>query len=225
MSRIFVFAVLVTSLCATSAADIVIDGYTDETNDRFTNSPSFIGNNFDGLGNNLDFSGVGQNAGRRWATLVSRNVIITAEHFNPRNSVVHFYEGNDPTGSSVSRTVLRGERIGSTDIWLGVLNSNVPDSISAYEVASQFLSGTPNPLADAPFDDAGDYQDLSAYVFGRSPFNTGSDATRESYNDQAVGRNRITGYAENVAFDGQSDNGNPSNAQIACPAKGMAKSS
>ena len=54
-------------------ADISINGYTDETNDRFTNSSSFIGNGY-------NLSGVGQTNGGtsgtagNWATAISRNV-------------------------------------------------------------------------------------------------------------------------------------------------------
>jgi hypothetical protein len=199
--RISFLTAALAALCSVATADIVIDGYTDDTNDRFTNSPDFIAAQY-------DLSGLGQNSGRRWATALSRNVIVSAAHFTPSGSVVHFYEGNDATAGSISRTVNpeSGMRVPGTDIWLGVLNSNLPDTITSYDIASQILSAAPNPGAEAPFDDAGDYQDVNAFLVGRSPFNTNADASREAYNDQAIGRNQITGYAENVAFRGLADN-------------------
>lgn len=64
-------------------AAIVIDGYTHATNDRFTDSPTFVLNG-------SDLSGVGQDASGRWATAISRNVIISANHFQPSGTVFSF---------------------------------------------------------------------------------------------------------------------------------------
>jgi len=78
-----------------------------------------------------------------------------------------------------------------------VLDQPLPESITFYSFANQVLSAAPS---------AGSYQNKVAYVFGRSPFDenlTGDN--RFAYNDQAVGRNRIDGYLENVSFLGLSD--------------------
>ena len=47
--------------------------------------------------------------------------------------------------------------------------------------------------------DAGSFKGLIAYMFGRSP------ASHIDSQDQAVGRNLITGYSENVDFIGNTD--------------------
>ncbi len=170
-----------------SRADIIIDDYTAQTNDRFTNDASFIAAGF-------DLSGVGQASNGRWATAISRNVIISANHFRPTGTIT-FFETNDPDGNSVTRTLVSGIKIPNTDLFLGVLDSFLPGSIAHYSFATEPLSG-PNGTLVA----AGTYQDRNAYLFGRSP------ETQAANRDQAVGRNRISGYLENVDFAGNSDN-------------------
>lgn len=181
-------------------AAITIDGYSDATNDRFTNSGSFIGGA-------LDFSGVGQATSGRWATAISRNVVISAFHFAP-SGTIRFYEGNDPASAPVQRSVISGSgiRVGGTDLWLGVLDANLPSNIAHYSFATEALSGPPPSGGSSTLVPAGSFQDLEAYVFGRSPFDetVGGD-NRFAHNDQAVGRNRISGYTENVDFLGNAD--------------------
>ena len=194
--------------CSTVFGDIVIDGYTAATNDRFTNSASFILNGH-------DLSGIGQTDGGtsgsqgRWATAISRNVIISAYHYRPGiNNTIYFYPGNDPSVMPVERHVVSGQKIAGTDLYVGVLNEILPGSIKHYDFAQEQLSGTP-PNGDEFFlSDAGIYQGLNSYMFGKSPFDHNSDPNddRTSYNDQAVGRNIISGFSENVPFAGNNDN-------------------
>lgn len=170
-----------------SRADIIIDGYTAQTNDRFTNHASFIAADF-------NLSGVGQASNGRWATAISRNVIISANHFRPTGTIT-FFETNDPNGNFVTRTVVSGIKVPNTDLYLGVLDSFLPGSIVHYSFATEPLSGPEGTLVSA-----GIYQGMNAYLFGRSP------ETQASNRDHAVGRNRISGYLENVDFAGNSDN-------------------
>ncbi len=182
-----------------AAADIVIDGYSDAANDRFTNDPGFVMSSFDvsgvgqvGLPDNVTPAQSGIES--RWATAISRNVVISANHFRPvytdpndsLGETINFYAGNDPGLSPVSRTVTSWLRVGATDIWLGVLNANLPNEIAHYQIADRFLSGSPGV-----FSSAGDYAGLNAYLFGRSPKSNAVDQ------DQAVGRNRVTAFIEN----------------------------
>ena len=177
-------------------ASIIIDGYTDPTNDRFSNSSFF---ELDGF----DLSGIGQDGSGKWATAISRNVVISAAHFSSTGTI-YFYPGNDSTEAPVTRTVVSGTKIGSTDLYVSVLSASLPNSIKHYSFATEPLSGTPGttPLTVA---NAGIYQGLNAYLFGRSPFDTESDPNREYYNDQAVGRNIVSGYSENVPFLGNTN--------------------
>ena len=181
-------AVCLMALCA--QASIVIDGYTAATNDRFTNSPSFIASGF-------DLSGVGQSSSGRWATLISPNVVISANHLAPSTGdVINFYASNNPNSEVVQRTITSTSiRVGSTDLWLGVLNANVPSSIRSYNYATQILSGPTSP-GQILLGDAGIFQNANAYLMGLSPTN------HPAFQSQAIGRNLITGFSENVDFGG-----------------------
>ena len=191
MKRAFLTSFLFVSLLfgiSESSADIVIDGFTDQTNDRFTNSSSFIGAG-------LDFSGVGR--GNRWGTLISNNVIISAAHARPTGQIA-FYPGNDPTVAPVLRNVVGpGLKIGSTDIYVAALDAPVPNNINFYNIASEFLSAP----ADTAIHDAGSFQDEVAYLYGISPTSRSDPRI-----DHAVGRNRISGYIEDLPFIGNTDN-------------------
>jgi hypothetical protein len=107
---------------------IQIISSTAATNDRFSNDPTFIANN-------MDLSGVGIDSTGKWATLVSENVFLSANHFHPSNgSVITFFATNNPTGSSITRTVASGQRIGDTNIWVGVLSSSVDANYAFYNI-------------------------------------------------------------------------------------------
>ncbi len=202
LSLIIVFS------CALSVthASISIDNYSHPTNDRFTNDPAFIASSF-------DLSGIGQTSTGAWATAISNNVVISAWHAAPDPGTpvgvlgpdVFFYTANDPSAAPVVRQFVGGSglRIGSTDIFVGVLNAPLPNTIAHYAIADLSLNG-PEPAGPNFFVvPAPTFQDLNAYTFGLSPFdeNIVGD-NRFAFNDQAVGRNRISGYAENVPFNG-----------------------
>lgn len=190
---LFAFIVALLALSQVARADIQIDGYTHATNDRFTNSGSFVlsGYNLSGVGQVSSAAGQG-----RWATLLSPNVVISAWHFPPpTNSEVTFHLDNDPNSTPVVRTVTSTSlRVGGTDIWLGVLNAPVTGA-SYYEIADEVLSGPPGGNA-GNIVNAGSFQDVNSYMFGLSP------KANLAWQDQAVGRNRILGYWENVPFNG-----------------------
>ncbi|MEM9944347.1 MAG: hypothetical protein AAF939_22530, partial [Planctomycetota bacterium] len=121
--------------------DASIVGYTNETNNRFTNSASFILNGFDlsGVGKEPDVTGLpGESS--RWATAISRNVVIAAFHAMP-DGPLHFHPDNDPTSTPVVRNVVSSQRVGATDLWIGVLDSNLPDTITHYAYATETLTG------------------------------------------------------------------------------------
>ncbi len=186
----------IVSLGQLAVADIQIDGYTNATNDRFTNSGAFIlsGQSLSGVGQVSSASGQG-----RWATLLSPNVVISAWHFAPStNAQVTFHLDNDPNSTPIVRTVTStSTRVGGTDIWLGVLDAPVSGA-TYYEIADEFLTGPPGG-SSGNIVNAGSFQDVNSYMFGRSP------KANAAWQDQAVGRNRILGYWENVVFNG-SDN-------------------
>ena len=181
------------ALCAQCvSADIIIDGYTDAQNDRFSNDGSFIMSGF-------DLSGIGQTSGGIWGTAISRNVIISAAHRAP-SGTINFYPGNDPTATPVTRTITSGTTITETDIFLGVLDSNLPSNITHYSFADTAIAGIDDTLTSA-----GVFQSVNTFMFGLSPFDESSDVNRSLANDQAVGRNLVTGYVENINF-GSDDN-------------------
>lgn len=172
-------------------ADILIDNFSNDTNDRFTNSSSFVGSTY-------NFSGVGRN--NRWATLISSNVALTANHFAV-GGTVDFFPGNNPNDAPVQLTVASTQQVGSTDLRAVVFEEHAPDSIQFYNFATEALSNTPASESNIPIGNAGSFQNLNAFMFGISP-----TSRTDSSIDQAIGRNRITGYAENVIFGSNTDN-------------------
>ena len=173
-----------------ASADIVIDGFTDQTNDRFTNSSSFVGAH-------LDFSGVGRATNNFWGTLISNNVIISASHARPTGQI-EFYEGNDPNVAPVIRNIVGpGQKIGSTDIWVTTLDAPVSSNLNIFDFATEFLSGP----SDSTLQDAGSLQGEVAYLYGISPTSRSNPTI-----DHAVGRNRVSGYVEDLPFLGNTDN-------------------
>jgi len=189
------FLILIGALPSTGNADIIIDDFTDATNDRFTNSSSFIGAGF-------DFSGVALRQG--WSTLISENVIITAEHSRGTGQM-RFFPSNDPNSTPVIRTILAGgQQIGETDLFLRVLDAPVTSGIKIYDFATEAISAPPfDANTNAGLFTAGSFQNEVAFMVGISP------TPRSNANaviDQAVGRNIISGYVEDFPFDGKTDN-------------------
>lgn len=181
---------LILFVSCSSLYGIAIDGFSSLTNDRFANDVTFEGNAY-------DFSGVGRTSNSRWATLVSRNVILSANHFQPSQSgTVTFYETNDPMGNSVTINVQSGsgQRIGASDLWIAVLEEAVPANYATYSFATENITSSAE-LASSP------YALNNAFLLGRSP----SDF--DSLTDVAIGRNRLDGWLDDVTAAGTTDDG------------------
>ncbi|WP_309397871.1 hypothetical protein [Cerasicoccus maritimus] len=166
-------------------ADITIDDYTDATNDRFTNDASFIAASY-------SLSAIGK-VSLRWGTLVSSNVVLCANHYHPLvGQTMTFYATNDPNGDSQQRTVVAGERIGESDLWVGVLNEPLPGT---YEPLPFMNSSITNAIY---FIQSG-LSNAEVFLLGRSP-NTDDVAL-----DTGVGKNRITSVLFNQSVTGTDD--------------------
>jgi hypothetical protein len=170
---------------STAESAMIINGYDVQTNNRFANSNTFVGNPF-------NWSGVGR-VGSSWATAISSNVVVSANHVGlTAGSTVNFHTSNDlNTASVVTRTITSNiQRIGNTDLWIAALDSALPSSITTYQIANTPLVTT----VDGPVVNAGVFQDLNAYMVGLPAAN--SPGNVNGIPDLAVGRNRISGYAE-----------------------------
>lgn len=173
----------------------MIDGFTSATNDRFENHTSFVANSY-------DLSGVGRSSDGRWGTLISPNVFLSANHYHPSNSsTMTFFETNDPNGPSLTIGVQSGQRMGMSDIWVGVLDSPVTSGYNHYDFATEDITNL------AEFS-ASPYALENAYLFGRSPSSFGS------LTDVAVGRNILDSWDDFssadaiIAIDNQPTDGN-----------------
>lgn len=156
---------------------IDIDGYNASQHWRFANDAAFIAG-----AHNL--SGVARSSSNKWATLISPNAFLSADHWHPgKGKTITFYESNDPLGNFEVRTVLGGIQVADSDIWFGVLDAPLPDS---YE---------PLPVLDLPIPDisaflASDLFNLEVFLFGLSENNW------SSVTNIAVGKNRIESWDE-----------------------------
>ena len=166
-----------------------IDNFSPAANDRFANDPLFIAGAY-------DLSGVGRDhgltSGGKWGTMVSRNVFLSAHHFRPAtgNDLI-FYPGNDPSAPQLRYEIAGGQRIGSTDIWMGYLAEPVSSQVQVYSFAS-------TPLVDNLAFAASDY-------FYDDAFQSGNTGTRTGYGASivtrhAVGENQIEGYDPALNF-------------------------
>lgn len=165
---------LILSVFWTSALEAVIDidGFTTATNDRFANNGSFI---LDGI----DLSGVAIADNGRWVTMVSEDVFLSAHHYFPANGTsVTFYASNDAMGSSTTRTIQSSQRIGSSDLRIGVLSSPLSSDYTFYDYATE------NATSFAQFELI-PYTLQAAYILGRSP------TVFSISQDIAVGRNLL----------------------------------
>ena len=121
-----------------ASADLTVRGY-DPLNpgvyDRFINSPSFIGAQY-------DWSGVGRTNGGQWATMVSANYFISATHFAPGvDQTLTLYGSNDLLGPKQEVKIVGGQQILGTDLWLGQIDQ--PTNFTTYSIASPGnLTGT-----------------------------------------------------------------------------------
>ncbi len=170
-------------------AAINIDAFSTLENDRFSNDAQFIMNQY-------DLSGVAIANNGRFVTMVSNNVFISAHHFYPANgSSVTFYATNDPSGGSAVRTVQSSQRIGTTDIRIGILSAPLSSAYQTYNFSTEDItsfSTGPNAFTRS------DIYLKNAYILGRSP---SAFATSQ---DLAVGRNVIDNFG-NATVSGTTD--------------------
>ena len=203
-------------------ADTLIDDFTAARNDRFTNVPqdpnvaytaetqSFV------LPSNFSLSGVGRTTDNgRWATLIGDNVFLSAAHFRPSdNSTIAFYPANDPTDTPFFANVTGGQRVdttssggGRTDLYVGYLDRIVDSSIARYDFANTPITGTEAaPVGSGSvFIDSTNptntFQGDLGYIVGISP-----TVRSDRVIDHSVGLNLVSGYAENVEFQSNTDN-------------------
>ncbi len=124
-------AVCVLGLVPARAAMEILS-YAPQLHDRFYAGADPAADN--ALRGADDWSGVGLSTGTRWGTMVSPSFFLSANHWAPGvGAQMEFYPDNSGT-SPVIRTVDAGQRLGTSDLWLGHLSSPVPSSINTYPV-------------------------------------------------------------------------------------------
>ena len=164
----------------------LIQNFAAASNDRFANDAAFIGSG-------LDWSGVGRSSDGHWGTMLTPTVFLSASHYHPGvGSVMSFFPGNDPGATAVARSVASGQRIGTSDLWVGFLSTAVPASITSYEFAQVTLT-------EATFAASG-LSDLLVFMGGLTPTATGYGAATTTV--QTVGSNRLEGFFEDATDDG-----------------------
>ena len=190
------------------SAQLLISNFSDATNNRFVDDPSFIGADY-------DFSGVARTTDNgRWGTLISPNAVLTAQHFRPTvGSTFEFYPSNDPNSTPFEAIVTSRVRVGNSDLSIIILDRNVDPSIAVYNFAVEEYEGDP-PISTTNSDGSTSTQTLfnvnpseigivgeRTLVFGRA-----QGTSLNSPTSQAVGENLVFAYAENVVFGSNTDN-------------------
>jgi hypothetical protein len=177
-------------LCIHLQGAINIDAFSSLENDRFANDAQFIMQAY-------DLSGVALASNGRFATMISNNVFISANHFYPVNGTsMTFYSSNDGNGGSAIRTVQSSQRIGTTDIRVGVLNSPLSSSYNFYNFSTEDITSV--TTGGSAFTRS-DIFLANAFILGRSPT---AFATSQ---DIAVGRNVIDNWATSITAAGTTD--------------------
>lgn len=124
------------------AEAIVVANYSDATNLRFADDPSFIGSGFDlsGVGRLSQLSpadSVNKFREGTWATALGPNYFLSANHFAPdAGSEITFFAGNSTSSSAFTYQVGGGFRVGTTDLWIGYTIDEIDPSINRYGFAS-----------------------------------------------------------------------------------------
>lgn len=124
---------LILSLPTGSRGEMIVRDYAPARHERF-----YHGSDKDFVGKRYDFSGVGLGNAGHWATLVSDNCFISANHLHPAvGETVTFWASNELTGASFTYTVTGGARIGTSDLWVGWFDTAVNTSIARYPIPLQ----------------------------------------------------------------------------------------
>jgi hypothetical protein len=159
-----------------------IQNFSAASNDRFANQAAFIGSG-------LDWSGVGRSSDGRWATMLTATVFLSANHYHPGiGSSLSFYPGNDPGAAAATRMVTGGQRIGTSDLWVGFLNMALPTAIAGYDFSRVAVTEA-NFVSSALCDQ-------SVFMGGVTPTATGYGAVTATV--QTVGENRLEGFIEDA---------------------------
>lgn len=150
----------------------------------------------------LDFSGaspwnsaMGYNGA---GTLISPRHLLFATHYTPANGSVIVFVDHDH--QVVTRTLVEHLRIGSTDITIGVLDADVPNSIAYYPLVSyadfqRHLGDMRIPIIRVNQSDTLFIQDLSAVTSG-SIATTSSSGSRAPYTTSGM----VSGDSGNPNF-------------------------
>lgn len=176
---------------------IVIDSFSPAFHDRFANDGNFIANTFDLSGVAISSGNLSENG--RWVTMLSENVFLSSNHFFPDDGhSVSFYGSNDPSGTSLTRTVSTSQQIGTSDLRIGVLSTPLPGDWGYYNFATQNTTNT-NTSPGGPSAANSEswinspYYNQNAYLIGRSV----SSFTLSQ--DMAVGRNVLDEFFLNIS--------------------------
>ncbi len=135
---------------------IVISDFTAETNERFKNDATFIGNG-------INMSGMGRDATGKWLTLIAPDIFISSDHEAP-SGTAYFYSDNNITTTAEQRTIMGGQQIANSDLYVGYLNAPVSPNISHYNFSTSLTglttstvtymtgqAGSTNPTPDSNF--------------------------------------------------------------------------
>lgn len=178
-------------VCASALTAIDISGFDPGFNDRFSGSGSFVAEGY-------DLSGVALADDGRWLTMISDNVFLSSNHFFPSNGTsVTFYAGNNGVGPSAVRSVATSQRIGTSELRIGVLDESLGADFSFYDFATEGITSTKNGGSGTL--NASGYKGENAFVFGRSA------SSRVTSQDMAVGRNTVDRWFGGIVSGGTID--------------------
>jgi len=153
-------------------------------------------------GHALDFSGaspwnsaMGYNGA---GTLISPRHLLFATHYTPSSGSVIVFVDHD--NQVVMRTLVNRQRIGSTDMTIGVLDADVPNSIAYYPLVSyadfqRYLGDIRIPIIRVNQSDTLFIQDLSA-ITSDSIATTSSSGSRAPYTTSGM----VSGDSGNPNF-------------------------
>lgn len=192
---LLVFSVLLSEVSALYIAveDPDIHDWTRSVDiDDSRNMKQFIGYNF-------DWSGVGRSSDGWWATMISDQYFLSANHAHPGvSSTITYYIRDFSNGSvtTTTATVTGGQQISGTDLWVGKIDSPL-STVTWYDL---FVGASTSDYDNLGQEDANEtLPDLASnpddvtnlvMLVGRTPGDTGSTTFR-------VGLNATSNYRVN----------------------------
>jgi hypothetical protein len=151
-----IIAGVLLAMQALALADMEVETLEPNQQDRF-----YVGSDKNFLGAAFNWSGVGEDGGGSWATMISPQYFVSAAHDHPGpGDVVTFHANNDPNGptyqATVSSVTFQTNYNGvPSDLWLGELTAPIPVSANI----------TYYPVLSLPSQS--DYIGLTTYVYGQ----------------------------------------------------------